>query len=319
MDCTPPSRTAALHARPRAGSHLWAALLCLAAWPVWAATDSPYQPAELECKFQGKALVESSGLASAGRSDDYFFTHNDSGDAARFFAVSRKGETLATFKVPGAQSVDWEDMARGVDAAGAPVLFFGDTGDNAAKRSHLTVYQVPEPLVDPTRTGLELESAPAVALDLVFPDSPRDVEALMVHPRTRQLFLVSKSVRGSGVFAAPQLLVAGEKNVLRKIADIDFEPLPRTVRGLKDVIASVLITGGAISPDGSRCVVRTYTDAYEWKIEGERVAAAFEKPPVHVPLPDTRQGEAITYLRDGSGLRISSEGAGAPVHLLRRK
>lgn len=318
MARSPRPHPASSHHLNRAASG-WLALLGLAAVPAWAAFELPYGAPTVECKLAGKTIVESSGLATASRSDDYFFTHNDSGDSARFFAVSRKGETLATFKVPGARNLDWEDMARGTDEAGAPVLYLGDTGDNEHKRTHLTVYRVPEPLVDTTQSGLEIEAAPAVAFDLVFPDTPRDVEAVMVHPRSRQLYVVSKSVRGSGVFAAPNPLVAGEKNALRKVADIDFDPLPRTVRGLKDVVGSVLVTGAALSPDGTRCVVRTYTDAYEWKIEGDRVGAAFEKLPGHVPLPETRQGEAITYLRDGSGLLVSSEGPGAPVHLLRRK
>ncbi|MGV3721407.1 MAG: hypothetical protein ACO1SX_10910, partial [Actinomycetota bacterium] len=86
--------------------------------------------AQLLCRFQDAAINESSGLAASSRSNEYFFTHNDSGDDARFFAVDRRGRTLATFRVAGADNEDWEDMARGRDAAGRPVLLLGDIGDN---------------------------------------------------------------------------------------------------------------------------------------------------------------------------------------------
>lgn len=32
------------------------------------------------------------------------------------------------------------------------------------------------------------------------------------------------------------------------------------------------------------------------------------------PLPETAQGEAVTYSSDGRTLLVTSEGAGAPLH-----
>jgi len=84
-------------------------------------------------------------------------------------------------------------------------------------------------------------------------------------------------------------------------------------------VLATLATGGEIRPDGQRVVVRTYTDAYEWPVTRNDVAAAFRLAPIHVPLPPTRQGEAITYTRDGQALWVSAEGARAPVHQLRRR
>lgn len=295
----------------------WACLF--AAGAAWAALPSPYGPAKVLARFKDPRISESSGLAAASRSDAYFFTHNDSGDQARIFAVDRNGETLATFKVPGARSIDWEDIARATDEAGGPVLYLADIGDNASVRKSVTVYRVPEPLVDLTRTGEELETAPALAYELVYDGGPRDAEALMAHPRTGQLFVISKGLEGSAVYAAPHPLKPGAPNTLRKVASIELEPLPRTIRGLRDVIASRLVTAADLAPDGSRVVMRTYTDAYEWKIPGADVAAAFSKAPAHLSLPETRQGEAIAYSRDGRELWISTEGAGTPIHSLSRR
>src|SRR5687767_9826648 len=103
-------------------------LLLTAVAPALAAGS--YGEAALLCRFRDPEVRESSGMSSSSRSGDYFFTHNDSGDEARLFAVNRSGETLAVFRVPGASNLDWEDMARGPDDQGRPALYLGDIGDN---------------------------------------------------------------------------------------------------------------------------------------------------------------------------------------------
>src|SRR4051794_20300739 len=83
-------------------------------------------PATL-CHLQDSRITESSGLAVG---PGVLWTHNDSGDSARFFALDRRCRTLATYTLPGVQATDWEDMARG-----GGYLWLGDIGDNSATRS----------------------------------------------------------------------------------------------------------------------------------------------------------------------------------------
>lgn len=279
------------------------------------ACRAAYGPAGLVCRFADSDIDESSGIEHSARSDAYFFTHNDSGDSPRFFAVDLQGRTLATFKVPGARNVDWEDLAGVQDAQGQPALVFGDIGDNGARRKEVSLYRVPEPIVDVRGTARKGESATAERFDLRYPDGARDAETLMADPQGR-LYIVSKSPGGSSVYAAPHPLVSGKTNILRKIGDISFLSFPSQTRHLRDQISRLLATGGAISPDGRRMVIRTYTDAYEWDLPGGSVAAALKKKPRQVKLPEMRQGEAICYTRDGRALWTSSEGEGAPVYRL---
>ena len=103
---------------------LMAALLAGAA-----AAPGSYAPASRVCALADARITESSGLASSSRSDEVFFTHNDSGDEPRVFAVGRNGETLTTLTVPGAANLDWEDIARGPDDHGTSCLYIGDIGD----------------------------------------------------------------------------------------------------------------------------------------------------------------------------------------------
>jgi hypothetical protein len=296
---------------------LGGALLAAAA-AVWAA--GPYAEAVQVCTFADPRIAESSGIASSSRSDDYFFTHNDSGDNARLYAVSRTGQTLALIRVTGAQALDWEDMARGTDETGQPVLFAGDIGDNAGKRPRVVVYRIPEPEIDPTRQGATLESAPATRFELEYPDGPRDAESLLWQPGADRLLLVSKTLTGtSSVYAAPAALKADAPNRLELLGSVNIAMLPHSAKGFRDHAFRLMATGGAVSPDGTRLVVRTYTDAYEWHIKNGDVKAAIKAKPLHIALPQTRQGEAITYTRDGAALLISSEGANGPVHELKRR
>src|SRR5690606_36317482 len=75
---------------------------------------------------------------------------------------------------------------------------------------------------------------------------------------------------------------------------------------------SVLITGAALSSDGSVVAVRTYTDAYLYPVTEGDIVAAFSREPVRVPLPHERQGEAIAFTPDGT-LLSASEGRGEPL------
>lgn len=257
------------------------------------------------CSLQDDRLTESSGLAVL--SDGSLVTHNDSGDAARFFVLDRRCRTTAVHTL-SADASDWEDMARGGGA-----LWFGDIGDNAMTRADVVVQRVAERSL--RRKG---GAVPATAYRLVYPDGAHDAETLLAHPRTGRLFVVTKAYTGTSlVYAAPEVLSATAPNALVRVGQ--FQVLPSgTTGGPIGPVGQLSTTGGDISPRLDRVVVRTYTDAYEWTVSGGDVAGAFAASPRRTPLPETTQGEAIAYDRDGTTLLTTSEGAGAPVHRLTR-
>jgi hypothetical protein len=141
----------------------------------------------------------------------------------------------------------------------------------------------------------------------------------MVHPRTGRLYVVSKPLAGPAqVYAAPQPLDPAGPNLLERVAEVQGDSTG--TRGGPGIggLAQLLVTAADLSPDGSRVAVRTYTDLYEWSVEGDDVAAAFDGEPTVTPLPPTEQGEGLTYTADGAAVLVSSEGVGAPVHRLVR-
>ena len=239
-------------------------------------------------------ITESSGIvtSSDGR---LLFTHNDSGDSARFFAVDRSGRTRATYVLRGVQARDWEDISRGPGRT----LWLGDIGDNRAIRDRgLLVHRVAEP------SGASSATLPSTPYRLRYEDGPRDAEALIVTPRTGLVLVVEKTLGSSaGVYAADlPLRAGGAVNVLRRVAQVSVPS----------------VTGGDISADGTRLVLRNYSAAYEWEVPDGDVVGALAKEPTRVQLPGSQQGEGIAYGAGAQSLITSTEGVRAPVHELRR-
>jgi hypothetical protein len=259
-----------------------------------------YAPATELCRFADPRIDESSGVSAGSRRDDVFFTHNDSGDQPRFFAVDRSGATVATYEVGGASATDWEDMARGRDDEGRPTLFFGDIGDNFRRRESVVVYEVPEP---PAR-GRDGTVKVRRRHELHYEDGPHDAEALLVHPRTGHIYVVTKEREGPvGVYRA-------DGETLLRVGEVRMDVLVR-----RKAAYARAVTSGEIKGDGSAVVLRTPFEAFEWVIHND-VAAAFVGQPLRIPLPGTEQGEAIAYTRNGESLVTTSEGRNAPMHLV---
>ncbi|HZV27307.1 MAG TPA: hypothetical protein VFG00_13560 [Acidothermaceae bacterium] len=236
--------------------------------------------------FADAQIDESSGLGTSSYGDGVVYTHNDSGDTPRFFAVNSSGATVGIYTLKGATAHDWEDMETGTDASGKPVLYFGDIGDNSAKRTEIDVYQVPEPR-GPSA------NVPWIRYRFAYPDGPHNAETLMVDPHTHRIFIASKAAIGDGLlYEAPAVLSTTAINKLAVVVP------QRTV--------PMLTTSGDISPDGKLMVLLTYFGAY-WSagVNGE----------LHeFPVTEQRQDEAIAFTRDGKSVLIGSEGVHSAVY-----
>jgi hypothetical protein len=256
-------------------------------------------------------IDEASGIAVGIASPSVVYVQNDSGDEARFFALNGDtGRTLATYAVPNATNVDWEDIAVAPDSRGVPSIWLGDIGDNAGTRREIDMYRVDEPHVDALGSDVAATTSAPDEWRLRYPSGATDAESLAVSP-SGAAYIITKSVLGdSQVFAVPVRPDASRVRVLRSVGRIHFG-FTGTPGG-PNRFGQLTATGAALSRDGSILAVRTYTDAYLWRVRDGDVADAVKARPVRIALPAQPQGEGITFV--GDRLLTDSEGVGSAAY-----
>lgn len=254
-------------------------------------------------EFASPRLRESSGVAVSRAHPGVLWTHNDSGDGPYLYATDLRGRDRGFLLVPGADAVDWEDMALGpCPTRAGSCVYLADTGDNLEMRTSVTVYAVPEP-EPPTGPGdtLRTTAAPTV-LQLRYPDGAHDVEAIYVSPRDSALYLVSKGRTGGiGVYRVSR----GEWRP--PAAGIVRATRLQTLGIRPAATAGRWVTGAAIRPDGRVVAIRTYGEIYLFAPGADgRLTAARERPCNIRDLDEPGGGEAIDFLDDGA-LVLTSE------------
>ncbi len=260
----------------------------------------PVLCARLRAQITGEVATpeatELSGLAVSQSQRGVLWTHNDSGDVPRVFAVTTRGRLLAELSVPNALAVDWEDIAVGPGPGGRASLYMADIGDNATERPNVVVYRVKEPRVADGGGG---STAPAAALVLRYPDGAHDAEALLVSPTSGALFIVAKDYSGkAGIYLAAHPR-PGTETTLRRVGSVSLS-------------GGDAVTAGDVSADGRTIAVRSYFRAYAWsRRRGESIAAALKRRPcaAAADLLDEGQGESLALARDGRAFYTVPEGA----------
>jgi hypothetical protein len=250
-------------------------------------TDAaPYGTATTRCEITDPRLPELSGLATAG---DTMLAMNDGGDRAEVYLLDG---TCAVVDVRAADvdPYDPEDLALGADGT----IWLADTGDNNQARETVALI------------GLRPDGSSTLTR-LTYPDGPHDAEALLLAPDGTP-YVVTKEVLGaSSVYRPDAPLADGATVPMSHVLSLGFT-LTGTPGGPVGRAGQLLVTGGAVSADGQRIALRTYTDAYVWPLSGSDVAGALAGRPVRVPLPDAPQGEAIAFAANDRDLLVSGEG-----------
>ena len=260
--------------------------------------------------IKDKSISESSGLVASRTTSGAYWTHNDSDDGPFIYSFDTRGDSFGTFRVSGAEARDWEDIAAGPGPQpNRSYLYIGDIGDNDAVRPEVVVYRVAEPaLSSATREFTKSRpgsTEPAEAIRLKYPDGKHDAEALLVHPRTGNLYIVTKVlIANPGVYEAVAPFNTRQPITMRKVA----EPrVPSLFGGA--------ITGGSISPDGRRVALCDYFSGYEIVLpaSASNFNDIWKQRMTDFDLGRRKQGESITYRLDGKALLATSEGKQSPL------
>ncbi len=265
-------------------------------------------------------LTENSALVSSASQPGTLFTINDSGHEPILFALDTTGAFRGRWRLADASNRDWEAASSGPCIRGtapdsirpgASCLFIGDIGDNEARRSELTVYQIEEPRVSDTAHTIEL---PARMLPFRYPDRAQDAEALYVGPQGT-MFLISKRKRknSAGKFRPARVYSiaadAWQQRGTVVAALIDSLPIvPGSSFGRE-------ISDAALSPDARYLAVRTYLQVFTFATDSTtgRVRSDVRPSICNIYGVEGQPGEGVTWSGNGRDLLLSSEGREAPL------
>ncbi len=255
------------------------------------------------------AIVEPSGLAASRVTPGVIYVHNE--DTTAIVGISSaNASTLGTFNVAGVTPADWEDVATGPCPAGK-CIYMGDIGRSSANfpvpPSTFAVYRITEPNIGGGQVSGDLT---AEKFPFQYPDTPKDAEAIMVHPVSGTIYVITKSGTGlSKVYKFPTPMPA--PNVLTILTFVSNLQLPLNDDPLtpgNDDPNFSYTTAAAIHPCADRFLLRTYRRVYEFRApSGSSFEAAFAAAPVVLTDTVEGQGEAIEYEANGAGYFTMSE------------
>ena len=269
-------------------------------------------------------LRESSGVASSTAQPGLLFTINDSGHDPILYATDSTGADRGAWRVTGATNDDWEAIAvgpcagrDGPSAARSVVeqcVYIGDTGDNAARKPTRTIYRVPEPTAD--SAGFLGATQAAVHLQYSYPDGPQDVEAMYIGP-AGNVVLISKRpaehatgrLRPARVYRLPAAAWTGRMPATAELLDsVPIVPGSAPWR---------MITDAGLAPDSRHVAVRTYTQIFVFAADSEAGRIITTTPPAVCNVAALGVvGEGVAWSGASGRLVLTSEGKGAPVHVV---
>ncbi|MBU0552499.1 hypothetical protein KKB55_03700 [Myxococcota bacterium] len=252
-------------------------------------------------EYADPRIDEPSGLVASRRHAGVYWTHNDSGDGPRLFAVTAEGRLLRVYDVIGAAAEDWEDIA--LDDAGQ--LYIGDIGNNKNRRRDLTVYIASEP--DPGPLTPAAPPGPPRPLPIKravrfsypdqaeFPPKARNFDAEALFWARDHLYLLTKH-RGdqrTNLYRFEDLSGAAPIQP-RKIGDGFF-------LGGDPARFGGMVTAADATPSGDHLAVLSYHALFIFPrpAQGDDYLSM---PPRRVPLDQdkTIQAEAVAWAADGA-------------------
>lgn len=257
------------------------------------------------------ALAEISGLAASRTHPGAYWTINDGGNGPRLHLMDADGTWRASVDVAGVQNQDWEDLAS-FELDGRHYLMIADTGDNGGIRRELRLHAIEEP------AALDAPVRVAWTVPFVWPDGPRDCEAIAVDARRGEALLLSKKRVPPELFRLPLRAPAADEPAVAELvgtltgieqpdaADLEQNPTYGRYRAQ--------ITGADLSPNGRVLAVLNYRSVHFLvRDRGATWTAALAAPAPSLAMPWIPQAEAIGFSLDGGTLLIGSEQLPSPL------
>jgi hypothetical protein len=249
-----------------------------------------FLPSRQLAELTDKKLEEVSGLAASFVNPGYLWTHNDSGNPATVYLVNEQLEIRLACTLQGVDNRDWEDIAVGPGPeANKTYIYVADIGDNNANHSEKYIYRFEEPVLNEQTAEVTITEFEKIVFTLEGPK--KDTETILVHPKTKDVYVVSKREKPVYVYRLSAPLATNDTLVAAQVMSL---PLTQ-------------IVSGGFSPDGQEIIMKNYENIYYWNIRGASVADGLSSKPKALPYTEEPQGEAMTFNIDGSGFYTLSE------------
>ncbi len=262
---------------------------------------------------------EASGLAASRRAEGMFWTHGDSGGEPVLEAIASDGRARGRVRVAGVKNVDWEDLDS-FELDGKAWLLIADTGDNKAGRGECSLLVIAEPDPAELAPGRERVARVAWRIPVIYPDGPRDVEAVAVDARAGRVYLLAKRTKPHGLYALPLRPTSAGKPMapMERVGEIASFP---AAEGAEALVPSptgayrAQPTGMDFAADGSAAVIVTYGDVLVYPRTGdESWTAALARAPLRLAPLGLALAEAVCFgAAGGREIFVTSEGKGAAV------
>lgn len=270
------------------------------------------------CGHLPAEIRESSGLAVSRRDPEIFWTHGDSGGESVLSAITRDGILRGRLRITGVKNIDWEDIAS-FELDGKAWLLIADTGDNKAGRGDCALYVVEEPDAAGLATDAERAASVAWRIPVIYPDGPRDCEAVAVDAKEDRVYLLAKRKTPHGLYALHLRPTPSGRPMppMERVGELPaFPPAPEAERMLPTArgMFRPQPTGMDIAADGSAAAIVTYGDVLVYpRRKDEPWAKALAREPSRLEEHGLRQAEAVAFGADSREILVTTEGAEAPV------
>ncbi len=250
----------------------------------------PANPGTTVCTVDNGNLDEITGMVATAQGI-YAVEGGDTFDpnSVQIWTID-PADCQATSKSHGFDPADPQDLALGTDGA----LWVADIGDGVGddnQRDWVTL----------ERVDLS-SSAQAVPHRTLFPDSGKINGRALVFDKDNAPIVIANGSGTAILYRPDGPLKAGASSGLPTLTQVgEFTPAKTGTANPLGNFGNAIVTGAATSPDRTRVVIRTISDAYEFKVgtDGDVLTAITKGTPVITPLPNEENGQAISYSADG--------------------
>ena len=244
-------------------------------------------------------LAEVSGLACSRVTPGYMWAQGD--DSYKVRALTPEGKYVSTIRL-GKQYRDWEDICVG-NYEGTSYVFVGIFGDNSCKyKDDYYIYYFKEPEIVEGDIEVDVDT-----IHFGYPDGvAHNAETLMYDNVEQILYIVDKYDNSDAMGVIYSLPFRTDYEGMQVLTEW-------TKLGSGEYFMNP--TGGDISPEGSKIIVKNEAFMLIWnREEGESVADAMARRPKQVKAyKKESQGEAIAWLDSTCFYTTSDSDVNEPI------